>query len=433
MSFFATRHSTGYSAGITGLLLLVTALALVSQTFDANKEIDLNDIEFTVVDDRSEGGESQASIIRKNDGFHLNCKIRKSSVSWPYCSVSFNFFDGKKGIDLSAYQQFTLWIRYAKPRAQGFRFQVRNFDHAYSTQGNDLSLKYNSIELYSDHASYPFEVPLQGFQVPTWWLVLQNLSHQYSVPEFSNVYSIDVVTGYVMPEGDYEIIIEKITLQGKWISNDKLYLILLLSWGVLGFLFWLSHWPVLQKIKSETKPSRDQQERALFSLLETKRQTLMQRIALQEHLNFDSLQLSQYLLARAETQQYLSILLIESDQWPETLDAQEEQLGIISKTLVRSLRQTDMLARWGEFGFILVCPDTELANASQLAEKLRVNVENQCNNENPNLSISIGIAQLYSDTPENILQDAEKALQTAKTNGNCAIAATPSTVKIEMS
>ncbi|VUD40239.1 Response regulator PleD [Thalassocella blandensis] len=431
-SLFATNPNAGFSAGIAGVLLLVTSLALLSQTLTTSREIPFTAAEITVVDDRSEGGQSSATLQQKEDGLHLTCRIKKSTVSWPYCSVSFNFFNGKHGIDLSDYQQFQLWIRYATPRPQGIRFQARNFNPDYASHDDDLSLKYNTVELYSKHSPYPLEVPLQGFQVPSWWLVLRNLSHQYSVPEFNDIHSIDVVTGYVMPEGDYEIIIEKIALQGKWISSNQLYLALLLVWGGLGFIFWLSNWPALQRFKSsQNPPSRERQERALQALIETQNGKLHPRLRLKsDSLTFTSSELSQYLLDRADEQNSLSLMIIEPDPLQTDNQNPDAPLANVSALLVNNIRQTDMLARWGEHAFILLCPNTELANASQLAEKLRVKVESERNIQFPGLSISIGVAQLQKATPELILADAENALKVAKTSGNCAISATASTASI---
>ena len=229
--------------GLAAMLLFVTAVVLIVQATGLQKTrvIDpIQDFSYSIIDDRAEGGASVGEIQVVDNKLIIKCEIIASQVKWPYCTLSINLVKNDQGVDLSGYTNFKLWIKYVEPRDSGIRFQVRNFDPAYSSRTDDLSLKYNSIEFYKKNSTYPVVVPLQSFQVPTWWLVLRELSPENGVPEFTNVHSLDVATGYVISPGKYEIIIERIELTGKFISGQHIYLLLLVIWGALG-LFYVIH------------------------------------------------------------------------------------------------------------------------------------------------------------------------------------------------
>ena len=80
-------------------------------------------------------------------------------------------------------------------------------------------------------------------------------------------------------------------------------------------------------------------------------------------------------------------------------------------------RETDVVARYGGEEFVVVMPQTSMEGACQLAERVRVRVENELS-----ITISGGVAQaVEGDTQDTLLARADGALYQAKSAGRNGI------------
>jgi diguanylate cyclase (GGDEF)-like protein len=88
----------------------------------------------------------------------------------------------------------------------------------------------------------------------------------------------------------------------------------------------------------------------------------------------------------------------------------------VARLLDDTARQTDVVARWGGGEFVVVMPETDLAQASVFAERFRARVDKELA-----VAMSGGIASvLDGDTPNSLLARAGTALYAAKSGGrNC--------------
>ncbi len=85
----------------------------------------------------------------------------------------------------------------------------------------------------------------------------------------------------------------------------------------------------------------------------------------------------------------------------------------LSQLLEECVRETDVLARYGGEEFVVVMPQTDLAGASMLTERLRYEVANRMT-----ITVSGGVAAAgESDTAESLLGHADTALYSAKAAG----------------
>lgn len=132
-----------------------------------------------------------------------------------------------------------------------------------------------------------------------------------------------------------------------------------------------------------------------------------------------ALSLEQLWAQHQRTERPLSCVLIDVDQFRDALERQgtawaETFLRQLADLLKSNIRGGDVLTRFGPDTFLLVCPDTELDGACELAERLR----QQCE-QHLAATLSLGVAQqgLGNDQVDQLLQGAEQALAQAKAEG----------------
>lgn len=93
-------------------------------------------------------------------------------------------------------------------------------------------------------------------------------------------------------------------------------------------------------------------------------------------------------------------------------------LKTLAETVLKSKRNADVLSRIGGEEFIILLPDTQLSDASRLAERIRENVEAFPFEEIGKLTISLGVTAFTQvDNSESILKRVDSALYLAKENG----------------
>jgi len=119
----------------------------------------------------------------------------------------------------------------------------------------------------------------------------------------------------------------------------------------------------------------------------------------------------------------LSIILLDIDNFKKVNDNHGHVVGdnILKKltTLILSnIRATDYFSRWGGEEFVLLLSDTSLEKSKEIAENLRVLIENYDFGINQKLTCSFGVTiSKKNDTSESIFIRVDKALYKAKDNG----------------
>ncbi len=123
----------------------------------------------------------------------------------------------------------------------------------------------------------------------------------------------------------------------------------------------------------------------------------------------------------------LSLIIIDIDYFKDINDKYGHLNGDIVlidvvKTIKSTIRSTDIFGRIGGEEFAVLMPQTNLDNATQLAERIRKNIENSeiyLEDERVNVTASIGLSYLKTEDSiiQNILRRADEALFKAKKNG----------------
>jgi len=103
-----------------------------------------------------------------------------------------------------------------------------------------------------------------------------------------------------------------------------------------------------------------------------------------------------------------------------------EVLRVAADVMRGVFRANDVVARYGGEEFLVLLPDTPLAEAAALAERLRIALA--CHDwaelhAQLAVTISLGVAELAARAPEDCVNEADRRLYAAKRAGrNCVVA-----------
>ena len=122
----------------------------------------------------------------------------------------------------------------------------------------------------------------------------------------------------------------------------------------------------------------------------------------------------------------LCVMMLDVDQFKSINDKHGHQAGDqvlqhVAQVLRSTMREMDLLARFGGDEFAVLLPDTNLAEATLAADRLRKRVEGlrvPMDGESLSLSISLGVAEVMpADSDETVVARADEALYAAKDSG----------------
>ena len=124
-----------------------------------------------------------------------------------------------------------------------------------------------------------------------------------------------------------------------------------------------------------------------------------------------------------------SAILIDIDHFKRINDTYGHWIGdqVLSEfaELTRQrLRRIDQLCRWGGDEFVLICPETGLGSAMQLAEEIRAKTQTHTFHTVGQLTVSQGVSSYrHDDTCETLISRLDNALYEAKQNGRNQVVA----------
>jgi diguanylate cyclase (GGDEF)-like protein len=126
-----------------------------------------------------------------------------------------------------------------------------------------------------------------------------------------------------------------------------------------------------------------------------------------------------------------SVLLLDLDHFKRINDSLGHPMGDAvlrgaAERVAASVRQTDVLARWGGEEFVALLPGTRLAQAREVAERIRQAVASAPLADGaPIVTVSIGAASLEDvlavDQLPALIADADRRLYLAKRWRNCVV------------
>lgn len=214
------------------LLLIVSIAAIIFHRFDGLR---INLPLLSESENIGFGSLSNENVTKnlqiQNGQPTIRCQLTDTS-GYNYCGISIVLGENLTlGRDLSIYNNIEIGIRLQTPSdSDRVRFSFRNFDPAYSDPNDYVSLKFNSIKYTPSNDNSIINVPLNAFQVESWWLEQFKIGFNNAQLDFSNVPYVEVVTDDMGIVGAYEISVHKATLSGELISEQDLLKIILVVW-----------------------------------------------------------------------------------------------------------------------------------------------------------------------------------------------------------
>ncbi|ENM5748984.1 GGDEF domain-containing protein [Vibrio mimicus] len=416
---------------LLGLVLITIVTILLYWQFGSAKRVLVSPQRFTyfATNDQISGGASTSALLIEGGEAQVRCELLASDYPWPYCGISVHInSDPTLGLDLGDIHTIRLNVDLQGPtdKPAAMRFYLRNFNPIYSKVDDEYTHKYNGLEFTPGVGKGSIDIPIRSLQVMTWWLVDNKISIGNSAPEFTNINKIEFATGSGSQFGEYQLTIHQVELIGDYIAGEKLFLAMLIMWAATGA--WLSVLEI-RRNRREALLARMRQEhlqRLNHSLHEQnmKYVEMAHRDALTGAINRhgirDWLQ-EQARLVRWQLSQF-SVLFIDIDYFKQVNDVYGHGLGDdllreFALVINREIRESDRLVRWGGEEFVVFCAQTGIEQAVELAERLRLRVENHSWIHGDELTCSIGISQMEDERITETVSRADEALYRAKRLG----------------
>lgn len=409
-------------------IVVVVSIAIVAipqEWLQTSYELELSRYPAQILGDGYTGGHSEARWVDK-DALKWECELKPGAQD-PFCSMQLDITNkAGVGLDLSRFDSMTIWAEY-RGSAKQLRLYLRNRHPNYYVPGIEISTKYNMIEVPVAELATGLKLSMNNFTVATWWLIGGNVPHSFSHPEFNEVAIIELQTSAATHSGTHEIQVKKISLNGTGLTQGSPYQVVISAWSAIVFcMLCYRFFTVRSAITRRNKLKEDLTAISTSLSLESQ--------AFEELKKTDSLTglgnrvgirdiLYSGLVEWRDKKVPFSFVMIDLDNFKNFRHSYGHDIGDgvlkdAAKLMSDNLRQTDVLTRWSGEQFALACPNTNLDQAEQIAEKLRVVLETQLKGKDKPVTASFGVASMTEANVEKLLKDADLALYRAKQYGS---------------
>jgi diguanylate cyclase (GGDEF)-like protein len=119
----------------------------------------------------------------------------------------------------------------------------------------------------------------------------------------------------------------------------------------------------------------------------------------------------------------LSVIMLDIDHFKAINDdfghlIGDKVLADLGRLLMQATRNVDTVCRWGGEEFVVICHETPLGQAEQLAERLLQRAREHGFASQRPLTLSAGVAHVQAgDVPDTLVARADAALYQAKNSG----------------
>ena len=409
---------------VTGVLLALTFVLIAWHHYGMERVIELSaasKIDLEILGDQVTGGTSVATLERKDGALRMRCQLTRR-IDWPACRYLFLTTRDTRGLDLSEFDAVSIDVDYEGPGPHELRLMLTNFEPGISTAGDWMSQKINEIDFKVAQRSV--RVPLNVFHVAGWWIDFRQVPLEKSGVRFDNVTRVELMTGANNTVGQHVIDLHAIRFHGKWISQGRLYMMLMGAW-----LLCAVGWPLMAWLQLRRQLRHSSKRLTLLS--EVNRALQLEARELVEQANTDPLTGAlnrQGLRAALMTTPAIlaapmSVVFADIDHFKHINDAHGHDAGDLvlrqfADAITAGIRSSDRLVRWGGEEFLIICSGTGAEQARVLAEKLRAGLKTASWERGIDITASFGVAELTpNDDIGDAIKRADAALYAAKDSG----------------
>jgi len=402
----------------------MTFLALGYYRYGFNRTLDpVQSSEFSlrVNTDQDHGGLTTGSLSRLDSGaLLLTCQV-SHAYKHPFCEVSFDFHPtdtSDKHLDLSVYDQVAFDVRYSGDSLPKSRFIIRNFDKAYSQQGDLQSDKFNVFEFNTDAHNLNSPLSLDYLYVPKWWFDYYQHPVTLTAVDISESVSIEIGTEEFVAEGASTFEIHSIEFRGKWLPLAEYQRIIIVVW--IGTLFSYLLFYLISTHKMLTREKENIQKlQSHLAKLQTE-VSLDPLTGLRNRRGLDDL--FQAVEQLAKHQHHISIGVLDIDHFKNINDTYghgtgDDVLRQFSQLLLDNSHERDILIRWGGEEFVVIKVGQSLSQTERFFNDLRNEIKLKNWPEDIRLTASIGVIELHNEFVETAIARADELLYQAKENG----------------
>ncbi|MCD9538563.1 GGDEF domain-containing protein [Photobacterium carnosum] len=426
---------TGLNKGLRFIVLFLVCFTIATYGWfilgGAKKEyiVTPTNSTYKIIDDSGQNGASTTKLNIHKRNILLECNL-VNKAKWPFCEIAIALTDSiDNGIDLSSYHSVGLDIDYTSPlKGERVRVYLRNFDPIYANVNDPLSLKFNAIE-YSPGTDQGLQIfPLRSFQVLSWWIAENNIPVNKANRQFDNISIIEIATGSYVKEAYYAIKLNRLVFYGDWITESALVKLLLLLWVTTAVVVIFVERFLLNK-KIKTSEAHSQHLRDANRLLYNK-SLKFEYLACTDPLtrirNRHTVTewLEEIIIQTRANNIPFSMIFIDLDYFKSVNDTYghnfgDEVLIKFTTTVETLIRRSDVFVRWGGEEFVIFCPETNMKNTVEIAERIRetIMMKKWEFDKDFHLTCSLGIAELVDETSEDLIKRADLALLKAKKMG----------------
>ncbi len=375
--------------------------------------------------DHINGGRSESAILVAENIIKQHCQITPSNT-FAFCSLDISIgADPNHGIDLSQFDHLSLLIDHQSSEQDTLLIYLENSEF----NGNDSTIsriKSNMQVILPSSSKQLYNLPLQSFFVPSWWILQNKVTGVDAQSNLRNVTGFRITTGDSTLSRSIDITLYKAQFVGKWISSYTLYLGLLICWITMIFIH--ATYRLYQLNKNLT-----------LKRLQTKELTQINKLLRIEKNKFETLSKTDLLTGianRAGTRDLLqklqnssedncSLILFDIDHFKQINDNYGHKVGDdvlrnLAQLIKNTIRESDHFARWGGEEFLILCPNTTIHNAVAIANHLCKKVsEANLIKEQP-VTCSFGVAESQLKQSHSIIalfESADLAMYKAKESG----------------
>ncbi len=376
--------------------------------------------------DDASGGNSRASWLDDKKRNHWTCDLQVG-IAYPFCgfNVVFNG-DNVNGRDLSEFEDIQLHLSYTGPEDR-IRVYLRNFNPSYSLAEDIDTSKFNSAVVFGNDLDSSLIIPFREFTVATWWTERYHIPRKLSQTEFSNITSLGIDVVAPFEYGKHQFYVHSISLRGQLIREENWYLCILYFWLTIFCSI-----AIKRVISLSTKSKTDDDLINKISQMNIHLKTESGKYKELSSIDpltgaFNRLGFGKIIenLIAAQHHHLNAIIMIDIDHFKIINDSYGHACGDnvlceIVNIIMNNTRPPDSVCRWGGEEFILLCPSSDVEDAFNIAEKIRLIIYNTQfpELEQTTISASFGISRFNKDEDfDTALKRADVALYQAKQGG----------------